>query len=73
MNHILPLCIVQFLHCVYVPIARVYPSILLVNHIRGTVFNLLYINIFNDSPYFRGPDEERFYPFEILAFKTLKL
>ena len=27
------------LYIVYVPIARVYPSILLVNHIRGTDFN----------------------------------
>ena len=26
-----------------------------------------------DSPYFRCPDEERFYPFEILALRTLKL
>ena len=26
----------------------------------------------NDSPYFRCPDEERFYPFEILALRTLK-
>ena len=25
------------------------------------------------SPYFRCSDEERFYPFEILAFRTLKL
>ena len=32
--------------CVYVPIAHVYPSILLVNHNRGTVFKLLYLNIF---------------------------
>ena len=64
---------VQQLHIVYVPIARVYPLILLVNHIRGTVFKLLYINISNDSPYFHCPDEERFYPFEILAFRTLKL
>ena len=55
--------------CVYVPISRVYPSIPLVNHIRGTVFKLLYINISNDSPYFRCPDERRFYPIEILAFK----
>ena len=70
---ILPLCIVQPLHCVYVPIACVYPSILLANHIRGTVFKLLYINISDDSPYLRCPDEERFYPFEILAFRTLKL
>ena len=70
---ILPLCIVQPLHCVYVPIARVYPSDLLVNHIRGTLFKLLYINISNDSPYFRCPDEQRFYPFEILTFRTLKL
>ena len=63
---ILPLCMVQSLHCVYVPLAHVYPSILLVNHIRGTVFKLLYINISNDSPYFRCPDEGWFYPFEIL-------
>ena len=48
-------------------------SILLVSHIRGTVFKLLYINISNDSPYFHCPDEERFYPFEILALRTLKL
>ena len=27
----------------------------------------------NDSPYFRCPDEERFYPFDILAFRTLKI
>ena len=34
---------------------------------------LLYINISSDSRYFRCPDEEQFYPFEILAFRTLKL
>ena len=45
----------------------------MVNHNRGTVFKPLYINISNDSPYFRCPDEELFYPFEILAFRTLKL
>ena len=56
-----------------VPAARVYPSILLVNHIRGTVFKLLYIHNSNDSPYFRCSDEERFYPFEILALRTLLL
>ena len=60
-------------HFLINPIARVYLSISLVNHIRGTVFKLLYINISNDSPYFHCPDEERFYPFEILAFRTLKL
>ena len=60
-------------YVINVPIARVYPSILLVNHIRGTGFKLLYINISKDSPYFRCPDEERFYPFKILAFRTLKL
>ena len=49
----LPLCIVQLLHFVYVPTARVYPSILLVNHIRGTVFKLLDIHNSNDSLYFR--------------------
>ena len=59
--------------CVYVPIPLVYPSILLVNHIRGTVFKLLYINISNDSGYSCCPDEERFYTFKILAFRTLKL
>ena len=62
---------VIFIFFVYV--CRVYPSVLLVNHIRGTVFKLLYINVSNDSPYFHCPDEERFYPFEILAFRTLKL
>ena len=51
---------VKMLNCVYVPIARVYPSILLVNHIRGTVFKLLYIHISNDSPYFRCPEHENF-------------
>ena len=50
-----------------------YPSILLVNHICGTLFKLLYIHNSNDSPYFRCPDEERFYPFEILALRTLEL
>ena len=34
---------------------------------------LLYINISKDSPYFRCQDEEHFYPFEILGFRTLKL
>ena len=69
---ILPLCIVQPLDTmVYVPTARVYLSILLVNHIRGSVFKLLSIHNSNDSPYFRCPDEERFYPFEILALRTL--
>ena len=47
-----------------------YPSILSVNHICGTVFKLLYINICNDSPYFRCHDEELFYSFEIMAFKN---
>ena len=28
---------------------------------------------YNDSPYFRCPDEERFYPFEILALRTVKV
>ena len=37
------------------------------------LLSVKYINISNDSPYFRCPDEERFYPFEILAFRTLKL
>ena len=47
-----------------------YPSMLLVNHICSTVFKLLYINISKESPYFRFPDEERFYPFEILLNAT---
>ena len=57
---ILPLCIVQLLHCVYVPIARVYPSALLVNHIRGTVFKLLYINISNAHCIFVAPMKNDF-------------
>ena len=44
--------------------------ILLLNHIRDTVFKLLYINVSSGSAYFRCPDEERFYLFEILAFRT---
>ena len=38
-----------------------------------SVFKLLYIHNSNDSLYFRCPDAERFYPFEILALRTLKL
>ena len=55
-------------HNLYSPMARV----LCFNPI-GIVFKLLYINIFNDSPYFRCPDGERFYPFEIFGFRKLKL
>ena len=44
----------------------------MVSHIHGTVFKRLHIYISNNSPYFRCPDEERFHPFEILAFRTLK-
>ena len=66
---ILPLYKVQPLHfiCSYSPcfILQSYWSIILVV--------LLYVNISNDSPYIRCPDEERFYLFEILAFGTLKL
>ena len=43
------------------------------NHIRGTVFKLLYMHNSNDPLYFHCSDEEQFYPFEILAFRTLKL
>ena len=32
-----------------------YPSVIFVNHIRGTVFKLLYINISSDSLYFLLP------------------
>ena len=60
------------LSIVFIPIASVL-SFNPIGQSCGTVLNSCVHNISNDSSYFRWPDEERFYPFEILALRTLKL